>query len=125
MMWSRKYSQCQECGTAERRHVAKGLCTQCYERYKYRNNPEGAKKRAKERYERNPEPSKQRARLRYKTKREEILEAKKLKRQNSLHEEKKINTYSLSSINSKKTRKKGKRPKCTIYNPDPRHHTFK
>ena len=28
--WSRKYSCCQDCGTTERRHNARGLCWKCY-----------------------------------------------------------------------------------------------
>ncbi len=28
--WSRKFSQCQQCGTIRFKHVAKGLCTRCY-----------------------------------------------------------------------------------------------
>lgn len=30
--WSRKYDSCQDCGTTERPHSAKGLCTTCYRR---------------------------------------------------------------------------------------------
>ena len=33
--WSRKYPYCQQCGTTEIEHDAKGLCHNCYERYKY------------------------------------------------------------------------------------------
>jgi len=28
--WSKKFEQCQQCGTARYNHVAKGLCTRCY-----------------------------------------------------------------------------------------------
>jgi hypothetical protein len=37
--WSRKYSHCQNCGTAERRHYSKGLCEKCYEIVRYRSHP--------------------------------------------------------------------------------------
>lgn len=29
-MWSRKHDRCQQCGTAEIKHVARGLCVKCY-----------------------------------------------------------------------------------------------
>lgn len=29
-MWSRDFSQCRECGSAEIRHMARGLCQKCY-----------------------------------------------------------------------------------------------
>jgi|SRR5271157_386740 len=28
--WSKKFDQCQQCGTVRYNHVAKGLCTRCY-----------------------------------------------------------------------------------------------
>ena len=28
--WSLKYDKCQQCGTTERKHAAKGLCVNCY-----------------------------------------------------------------------------------------------
>jgi len=28
--WSKKFEQCQQCGTVRYNHVAKGLCTRCY-----------------------------------------------------------------------------------------------
>lgn len=34
--WSRHTDGCRECGTTERRHMAKGLCTRCYSRLKAR-----------------------------------------------------------------------------------------
>lgn len=30
MKWSNKYTSCQKCGTSERPHKGKGLCTKCY-----------------------------------------------------------------------------------------------
>ena len=30
MSWASKYNKCLSCGTTERRHIAKGLCTTCY-----------------------------------------------------------------------------------------------
>lgn len=30
MAWSRNYAECRECGTTERAHVARGLCSACY-----------------------------------------------------------------------------------------------
>lgn len=30
--WSRKYDRCQQCGTTDRRHDARGLCSLCYQR---------------------------------------------------------------------------------------------
>jgi hypothetical protein len=32
--WSKKYDQCQECGTTEKRHMSGGLCSVCYMRNK-------------------------------------------------------------------------------------------
>jgi uncharacterized paraquat-inducible protein A len=35
--WARKHERCQECGTTERAHYARGLCGRCYMRlYKRR-----------------------------------------------------------------------------------------
>lgn len=50
-MWSRKYERCQECGTTERQHYGKGLCYQCYNRAKYKQNPEPQKSRSSQYYE--------------------------------------------------------------------------
>jgi hypothetical protein len=33
--WSRRYDRCAKCGTTERHHRARGLCTLCYERRSY------------------------------------------------------------------------------------------
>lgn len=30
--WARNFDACQECGTTERRHLARGLCSRCYQR---------------------------------------------------------------------------------------------
>lgn len=30
--WSRRYDRCQDCGTVERAHLSKGLCSACYQR---------------------------------------------------------------------------------------------
>ena len=34
--WSLKYDRCQECGSDERNHMSKGLCTECYQRINYK-----------------------------------------------------------------------------------------
>ena len=31
LIWSRKYSKCIQCGTTKRKHIAKGLCSKCYQ----------------------------------------------------------------------------------------------
>lgn len=41
-MWHLKYKQCLKCGTTERQHRAKGLCSNCYEKFVYRNLPDEA-----------------------------------------------------------------------------------
>ncbi len=31
-MWSKKFERCQDCGTTETKHLARGLCVHCYQR---------------------------------------------------------------------------------------------
>jgi hypothetical protein len=44
MSWSIKYDKCQNCGTTERKHCAKGLCKICWEKQHYINNPDKRKR---------------------------------------------------------------------------------
>jgi len=39
--WSMKYDACVKCGTIEKRHVGKGLCTKCHRALRYRLKKEG------------------------------------------------------------------------------------
>jgi hypothetical protein len=34
--WAKKFDQCQECGTDKREHEGHGLCSACYQRWKYK-----------------------------------------------------------------------------------------
>ena len=43
-MWSRKFAQCVSCGTAQRSHIAKGLCEYCYMRQYAVNHASTVKK---------------------------------------------------------------------------------
>lgn len=45
--WSSKFSCCQDCGTTEIKHQAKGLCKHCY-RKKWRKTEKGREARKKE-----------------------------------------------------------------------------
>jgi len=38
-MWSKKFENCIDCGTSEKRHIGKGLCMTCYARKQYKKNP--------------------------------------------------------------------------------------
>lgn len=40
-IWSTKFDRCQDCGTTERPHEAKGLCHPCYVKFRYRCNASG------------------------------------------------------------------------------------
>ena len=35
--WSRKYDKCIKCGTTDKKHYGKGLCTNCYMNNRYKN----------------------------------------------------------------------------------------
>lgn len=63
--WSVNYSCCIECGTTERKHRGKGLCTRCYNNAKYRKNPEPQKAQRKEYYRLNRDRIKAEERRRY------------------------------------------------------------
>lgn len=45
--WSRKFDCCQQCGTDERKHIARGLCTRCQDAYRYAINAEDERKKRK------------------------------------------------------------------------------
>ena len=45
-MWAKKYERCCECSTTDRKHYGKGLCYRCYNRAKYREDPEPQKARS-------------------------------------------------------------------------------
>jgi Zn finger protein HypA/HybF involved in hydrogenase expression len=32
--WSKKYAACRACGTTEKKHLSRGLCSTCYQRHK-------------------------------------------------------------------------------------------
>ena len=80
-MWSRKYKQCQECGTTERRHYGNGLCWRCYNRQRTRENPGPNRDRAQRHYTQHTEKKKQYQRERYWKKRDAILQYLKLWRE--------------------------------------------
>lgn len=37
--WSMRYAKCWNCGTTQRAHASRGLCTACFQRYHYILNP--------------------------------------------------------------------------------------
>jgi hypothetical protein len=37
-MWSQKYERCASCGTTEVRHIARGLCVSCYNKFLYKRH---------------------------------------------------------------------------------------
>jgi len=43
--WAREYDRCQECGTTERPHYARGLCERCYHRLYKRRRRQAEKER--------------------------------------------------------------------------------
>lgn len=38
MAWGKHFNECQCCGTSEHKHHAKGLCTLCYHKKRYRED---------------------------------------------------------------------------------------
>lgn len=60
-MWSRNYQSCTECSTTEAKHYGGGLCSRCYKREQYRQDPEVFKAREASRYLRKAEYIKARA----------------------------------------------------------------
>ena len=42
-MWSKEHQQCNDCGTTERRHYAKGLCLRCYHKRRWLDDEYRAK----------------------------------------------------------------------------------
>jgi hypothetical protein len=53
--WARRYDVCVECLTAERPHMARGLCDRCYGRLSYSRNPEAFLARGRRYYADNRE----------------------------------------------------------------------
>ena len=75
--WSNKFTECQGCGSKDRKHAGNGLCTLCYSAERYAKNPEAGRAKALRYLERHRDKVSAKYKKQYQANKAEICQKRK------------------------------------------------